>query len=159
MALGANAELGGMASTLVGARFVGTTATIFNVGDSRAYLLNGGQAHLLSRDHSLINDMLLTGEITPLQAANAANILKGLSCHFIVDAEFDEFNVNIATHELHPGERLLFCSDGINEVLSDVEIAALFISNSDDDLVNACKAARRAGGADDFSVILLTRLD
>ena len=54
VALCANAELVGMASTLVGVRVIGHTATIFNVGDSRAYLLtggaNGGQAQLLSRD-------------------------------------------------------------------------------------------------------------
>ena len=63
--------------------------------------------------------------------------------------------MNIATRELQPGERLLLCSDGLNEVLSDVEIAALFIGQSDDDLRNACKAARRAGGTDDFSAIVL----
>ena len=154
-ALSANAEQGGMSSTLVGARLIGNTATIFNIGDSRAYLLTGGQAHLLSRDHSLLNDMLVAGEITPEQAKNAASILKGLTCQFIVDAEFDEFNVNIVTHELQPGERLLLCSDGLNEVLSDAGIAALFVGNSDVDLLSACKASRRAGGADDFSVIVL----
>ena len=159
VARSANAELSGMASTLVGARLIGNTATIFNVGDSRAYLLTGGQAHLLSRDHSLLNDMLTAGEITPDQAKNAASILKGLTCQFIVDADFDEFNVNIVTHELQAGERLLLCSDGLNEVLNDAEIAAFFIGNSDDDLLNACKAARRAGGADDFSVIVLARQD
>lgn len=51
-----------MASTLVGVRIVGNAVTIFNVGDSRAYLLtggvNGGPVHILSRDHSLLNDML-----------------------------------------------------------------------------------------------------
>ena len=51
-----------MASSLVGVRIVGNAVTIFNVGDSRAYLLtsgvNGGPVHILSRDHSLLNDML-----------------------------------------------------------------------------------------------------
>jgi PPM family protein phosphatase len=162
-ALGANPDLYGMASTLVGVCLIGNAATIFNVGDSRAYLLangvNGGQVRLLSRDHSLLNDMLMAGEITADQAENAASILRGLTCQFIVDAEFDEFNVNIVTHELQPGERLLLCSDGLNEVLSDAGIAALFHSNSDDALLNACKAARHAGGTDDFSVIVLTRQD
>lgn len=161
--LSANAELVGMASTLVGVRLIGHTATIFNVGDSRAYLLTGyandGQAQLLSRDHSLLNDMLMANEITPEQAGNAASILRGLTCQFIADAEFDEFNVNIVTHELLPGERLMLCSDGLNEVLSDVEIAALLVGHSDDDLLNACKASRRAGGTDDFSVIVLTLED
>ena len=159
VALSANAELGGMASTLVGARLIGNTATIFNIGDSRAYLLTGGQAHLLSRDHSLLNDMLMAGEITPMQAENAASVMKGLTCQFTADAEFEEFQVNLVTHKLQPGERLLLCSDGLNEVLSDAEIAALLAGNSDEDLLNACKASRRAGGSDDFSVIVLTRQD
>ena len=158
--LSANAELVGMASTLVGVRLIGNVATIFNVGDSRAYLLTGradrAQAQLLSRDHSLLNDMLMAGEITPEQAKHAASITRGLSCQFIVDAEFDEFQVHIATHALQPGERLLLCSDGLNEVLSDVEMATLLSGNSAEDLRNACKAARRAGGTDDFSVIVLT---
>ena len=157
--LGDKPEYFGMASTLVGARLVGNAATIFNVGDSRAYLLtkadNGSQAHLLSRDHSLVSDMLTDGEITPEQAENAASIMRGLSCQFIADAEFDEFRVNIVTHTLQPGERLLLCSDGLNEVLSDTDIAALFVGNSDEDLMNAYKASRRAGGTDDFSVIVL----
>ena len=159
VALSANAELVGMASTLVGVRLIGNAVTIFNVGNSRAYLLTGGaeggQAQLLSRDHSLLNAMLVAGEISPEQAGNAASILHGLTCQFIADAEFDEFNVNIITHELQLGERLLLCSDGLNEVLSDAEIAALLVGHSDEDLLNACKASRRVGGTDDFSVIVL----
>ena len=77
-ALGDKPQNLGMASTLVGARLVGNTATIFNVGDSRAYLLTdsakGCQAQLLSRDHNQINDMLDDGEITPEQAENSASI-------------------------------------------------------------------------------------
>lgn len=162
-ALGVNPELRNMATTVVGARLIGNFATIFNVGDSRAYLLTNGvkgcQVSLLSRDHSIISDMVAEGQISPEAARSAASFLRGLSCQFIVDAEFDDFNVNIATHELQPAERLLLCSDGLNEVLSDVEIAALFISQTDDDLLNACRAARRAGGTDDFSVIVLALQD
>lgn len=158
-ALGASVECRGMASTLVGVRLVGRTATIFNVGDSRAYVLaseiDGCRARLLSRDHNVLNDMLAGGDITPEQAANAASFLRSLTSQFIVDAEFDGLNVHITTHVLQQGERLLLCSDGLNEVLGDARIAELFISHSADDLRNACKAARRAGGTDDFSVIVL----
>jgi len=157
-ALAADPAFHGMASTLVGARLCGSVATIFNVGDSRAYLLADGQARLLSRDHSLLSDMIDDGDITPAQAANAASFMRGLTSQFIADAEFDEFKVNTVTHELQTGERLLLCSDGLDEALNDSEIAELLAGNSDADLLNACKASRRAGGLDDFSVIVLALL-
>lgn len=51
------------------------------------------------------------------------------------------------------------CSYGLNEVLTDVEIAALFTGQSYDDLLKACKAARHSGGTEDFSVIVLALQD
>lgn len=154
-----NAQLSGMASTPVGVRLVGNAATIFNVGDSRAYLLRGGaaepDARLLSRDHSFLNELIDDGEITQAQSNDAASFMRGLTAQFITDAEFDEFKVNIVTHVLQPGERLVLCSDGLNELLSDTQIANLMVNHGEDDLLNACKASRRAGGTDDFSVIVL----
>ena len=149
----------GMASTLVGVRFDGNKATIFNVGDSRAYLLKMGakgcQVQLLTRDHNQLNDMHDAGEITPEQALSAASIYRGLTSQFIADPEFDEFRSNIVTLELQSGERLLLCSDGLTEALDDAELAGIFFENSDEDLMNAFKAARRAGGRDDFSALIL----
>jgi PPM family protein phosphatase len=133
-ALGDTPENFSMASTLVGARLVDNTATIFNVGDSRAYLLtdsaNGCQAKLLTRDHNLTSQ-------------------------FIADTAYDELHVNVVTHTLQQGERLLLCSNGLNEVLSDTEIAELFAENSGKALIKAYIASRRAGGTDDFSVIVI----
>jgi len=60
----------------------------------------------------------------------------------------------LLTLDFHPSNSLPLW-DGLNEVLSDAEIAALFVGNSDEDLLNACKASLRAGGTDDFSVIVL----
>lgn len=162
-ALGDTPENFGMASTLVGARLVGNTATIFNVGDSRAYLLtnieddraNGCQAKLLTRDHSVLSDMLDDGDITLEQAENAASIYRGLTSQFIADPAYDELHVNVVTHTLQQGERLLLCSDGLNEVLSDTKIAELFTENSGKALIKAYMASRRAGGRDDFSVIVI----
>ena len=161
VALAADPILEGMASTLVGVRMIGNAATIFNVGDSRTYLLTadsqGAHIRLLTRDHSALNDMIDEGEITQEQSENAASFLRGLTSQFMVDPGCDEFKVNVFTHTLQPGERLVLCSDGLNEVLSDAQIAALLgQDHSVDGLLNACKASRRAGGTDDFSVIVLT---
>ena len=155
----ANAQFAGMASTLVGVRLIGNSATIFNVGDSRAYLLTGDasspQIQLLSCDHSFLNDLIDAGEMTQAQSETAASFMRGLTSQFIADAEFDDFKVCVVSHAMQPGERLLLCSDGLNEVLSDTQIANLLLSHGEDDLLNACKASRRAGGTDDFSVIVL----
>ncbi len=78
---------------------------------------------------------------------------------FIVDTECDNFRVNIATQQLQPGERILLCSDGLNEALDDAQIASHFANEFEAGLVNVFKAARHAGGSDDFSVIVLTQLD
>ena len=156
VALSDNPRFHGMAATLVGMRLLGNTTTIFKVGDSRAYLMVDGRARLLSRDHSLLNDLIDDGEITPEQGENTASILQGLTCQFIVDAECDDFRVNITTHQLQPGERILLCSDGLNETLDDVQIASLFANESETELLDAFKAARQAGGTDDFSLIVLT---
>ena len=163
--LGDNPEYFGMASTLVGVRLVGNIATIFNVGDSRAYLLtdstsaNGRKARLLSRDHDLLNDMLDDGEITSEEARTAASIYRGLTSQFIADPTYDELQVNVVTHILKKGERLLLCSDGLNEVLSDTEIAELFAENSEEALLKAYMASRRAGGVDDFSGIVIEAIN
>ena len=158
-ALSARAEFHGMASTLVGVRLIGDAVTIFNVGDARAYLLtqgaNGPQARLLSRDHSVLNDLIDDGEITQAQSEHAASFMRGLTSQFMADPECDAFKVNLVSHTWQAGERLLLCSDGLNEVLSDAEIAALLCGHSEEDLLNACKASRRAGGTDDFSVIVI----
>ena len=93
VALSADPDLLGMATTLVGVRIVGNTVTIFNVGDSRAYLLtrgeSGPQARLLSRDHSMLTDMIDEGEITPEQSDNAASFMRGLTSQFMADPECD----------------------------------------------------------------------
>lgn len=56
------------------------------------------QVRLLSRDHTTLCNMVARGKMLTDEVRSAASFLKGLSCQFIVDAEFDEFNVNIVTH-------------------------------------------------------------
>lgn len=162
-ALANKAGLRGMSSTLVGVRVVGSSVSIFNVGDSRAYLLanhvDGCQARLLTRDHSVLNDLVDDGEITSEQSEDAASFMRGLTSQFVAEAEYEDFKVSIITHEWRAGERLLLCSDGLNEVLTDSQIGALLVGNSPEDLLNLCKASRRAGGTDDFSAIVLERLE
>ncbi|MEO9102119.1 MAG: protein phosphatase 2C domain-containing protein [Burkholderiaceae bacterium] len=159
--LGRRPHLRGMASTLVGCRIAGAEVTVFNVGDSRAYLLADDRAVLLSRDHSVLNEMVEDGDLTAEQAGEAATFMRGLTSQFVVEADDDaeNFQVNIATTLWQPGERLLLCSDGLNEAHSDAQIATGLAAGADvAQLLNLCKQARRAGGTDDFSVVVLSRI-
>lgn len=160
--LGRSPRLRGMASTLVGCRIVGLVVTVFNVGDARAYRLTGDQAVLLSRDHSVLNDLVEDGELSADQASDAASFMRGLTSQFAVetDADPDDFQVKISSLTWQPHERLLLCSDGLNEVLSDKQIANGLASGTEaTKLLDLCKQARRAGGTDDFSVAVLGRTE
>jgi PPM family protein phosphatase len=133
-----NPKYCGMASTLVAAKLIGNDVTIFNVGNGRAYLLTEVENSFRAQRLSLDN---------------------GLSSQFIADPAYNGLQVNVVTHTLQQGERLLLCSDGVNAVLNDAQVAALFAENSDEALLKAYMASRRAGGVDDFSVIVIEVID
>lgn len=156
-AFGADARYRGMASTLVGVRISGNVVTVFNVGDSRAYLLRSGHARLLSRDHSVLNDLIDEGEVSAADAPEAASFLRALTSQFVADPELDGFAIHSVSYTWFKEEKLLLCSDGLTEALSDHEIAALLEGGANPDLRGVYLAARKAGARDDISVLLLSR--
>ncbi len=124
----------GVASALIGAKLVGKDVTIFNVGNAHAYLLVGGENGCRAQRLSFDND--------PKR-------------RFIAHPVCEELGVNIVTRRLLDGERILLCSDGEYPVLTLAKIAELFAENTDEALLKAYMASRRAGGVDDFSVIVI----
>jgi serine/threonine protein phosphatase PrpC len=146
----------GMATTLAGVRIERTDVTVFNVGDSRVYVLDkDGGIHQLTRDQTLLQDMLDNGEITAEEASHAASIYQGLTGQFIADSSFDEFRFNITHHTLQAGEKLLLASDGLYEALTDDEVAMLIGNGSSQCLQDTFTASRKHGGTDDFSLICI----
>ena len=85
-------------------------------GDSRAYLLRGGVLKQISRDHSLVQEMVDGGMLTPEQAEKhpRANVITRA-----VGADLDDFEMEKVSDRLQPGDRLLLCSDGLCKTLSD----------------------------------------
>jgi protein phosphatase/serine/threonine-protein phosphatase Stp1 len=91
-------------------------------GDSRAYLLRGGVLRQITRDHSLVQELVEAGAIAPHEADShpRANVITRA-----VGAELDDLSLDKVSDRLHPGDRFLLCSDGLCKTLPDGEIASL----------------------------------
>jgi PPM family protein phosphatase len=152
-AANANPQYAGMGTTLVVAVFREQHVLLGHVGDSRCYRLRNGRLQQITRDHSLLQEQIDAGLITPEQAAFSAN--KNL----VTRAVGVEDTVLLETHQhdLLLGDVFLLCSDGLSDMLEDAAIEQLLLSG--DSLETACQmlvdAANDAGGKDNISVILV----
>ncbi len=141
----------GMATTLVAAVILADRAVIANVGDSRAYVINRSKvtARQISLDHSLVQEQVRMGILTPEEAEKAPNknvITRALGTDPAV--KVDVFEV-----PLIPGDTVLLCSDGLVRVVSDAEIAKIVASNPLATAVDKLVAlANSRGGPDNISV-------
>lgn len=155
-AANSNAQYAGMGTTLLLVVLRETRALIGHVGDSRCYRLRDGALTQITRDHSLLQEQIDAGLITPAQAAVSQH--KNL----VTRAVGVEDTVLLETHihELLPGDKLLLCSDGLSDMIDDELIAELLQQH--DALPEAAQAlvdaANDAGGRDNISVILVHAL-
>src|SRR5512137_415805 len=151
-AANSNPQYAGMGTTLVVAVFRDTRLLVGHVGDSRAYRLRAGRLQQITRDHSLLQEQIDAGLITPEQAAFSAN--KNL----VTRAVGVEDTVLLETHQhdVLPGDVYVMCSDGLSDMLDDARIAQVLqahdsLETSSHALIDA---ANDAGGKDNISVIL-----
>jgi protein phosphatase len=151
-AANSNPQYAGMGTTLVVAVFRDGRLLLGHVGDSRCYRLRGGRLQQITRDHSLLQEQIDAGLITPEQAAFSAN--KNL----VTRAVGVEDTVLLETHqhEVSAGDVYLLCSDGLSDMIDDTAIAQLLQSHA---ALPECgqaliDAANDAGGKDNISVIL-----
>lgn len=152
-----DASLRGMGTTLTAIALQGaSTAVLGHVGDSRAYLMRDGAVTQVTDDHSLVEQLVREGRLTPEEAQNhpqRAIITRALG----VDSEVQVDTYRI---DLRPGDRLLICSDGLTNMLSDDTIASALRRHADpqqaaDTLVDM---ANQAGGDDNITVVVLDAL-
>lgn len=136
------------------------TCRIAHVGDSRAYRLRRDRMEQLTRDHSLVQDLVERGELLPEQARKALNRNVITRAVGIDEALQPETTVV----ELGAGELVLLCSDGLWDMLEDADMARLLGScGPGRGELAACAealvaAANAAGGLDNVSVVLARRL-
>ena len=145
-------ELDGMGTTMVLGYVQGDQIFFGNVGDSRAYLFSENELWQITEDHSLVNEQIRSGMITPAQAENVVG--KNVITRSV---GFEEsVKPDIYQRTLKAGEGYLFCSDGLCGLISDEMIAEIVESCNDDQIVPRCiEEAKAAGGDDNISVIFL----
>jgi serine/threonine protein phosphatase PrpC len=142
-----------MGSTLVCAFLIGNHAYLAHLGDSRVYLLRDKSIHQLSIDHSLVQQLVSNGQISPDEARLHPQRNVILRCL----GEKPKVEVDVYTQDLMPGDRLLLCSDGLSGMLDDRQIQIITQQSPSPQI--ACDylvdSANLAGGFDNISIILV----
>jgi len=148
-----NKEHDGMGTTIVAALIIGKNLYLGNVGDSRAYLINKDKIRQLTKDHSLVQELLDNGKITAEQAKNhpQKNIVTRIVGYYS-NIEVDRFHCNI-----FGDDNILLCCDGLTDLVSDNEIKKIVMNtdNPQEACENLVKSANNHGGNDNISVILI----
>jgi len=148
----AERSLHGMGTTLTVLRVRGRTATIAHVGDSRAFLVHGGQMLQLTQDHTLVALLVESGALDPKEAAGHPER------HVLTQAVGPpaEIDPELSQAQIPRGARLLLTSDGLHDVVPEAEIAALASRRDLDAAVSALIArARELGGPDYITALLV----
>jgi protein phosphatase len=141
-----------MGATFTGALLSPGWMAHVHVGDSRLYLLRNGALAQLSRDHTLVQEFVEAGYLTIEAAQNhpyRGLLTRGLGVH-------DEVEPDSGICALHPGDRLLLCTDGLTDMVDEREIAGLLgmPARADEAATGLVEAANSAGGRDNVSVIV-----
>lgn len=147
-------SLRGMGTTLT-AGVLGEDGTLLigHVGDSRAYLLRDGALSRITTDHSLVQELVATGELTEEQAERDPR--RSMITRVIgLDSDL---NVDLHPVILVPGDRVMICSDGLTNMVSESELTDLLTKESDPTTAaqRLVDAANAAGGVDNITVLVL----
>lgn len=142
-----------MGSTLTGFMVVGDHAYIVNVGDSRTYMVRGGQIYRLTTDHSLVGQLVAGGLIEPDDVythPQRSQIFRSLG-------DKPNVQIDIFKQQLQPGDILLSCSDGLWEMIRDPQIEGILTGAPDPQ--TACmqliEMANANGGEDNVSAVIV----
>jgi serine/threonine protein phosphatase PrpC len=148
-----DSECSGMGTTLVAVIADGKHAVVANVGDSRAYSIDENNIVRVTRDHSLVEDLLMKGDLTIEEARSHPR--KNLITRALGTEETIE--CDIFTLDIKQGDNILLCSDGLTNPVEDQEILYEVLHGGKKEL--ACDRlidiANERGGKDNITVVLL----
>jgi protein phosphatase len=149
----ANAEHAGMGTTLTAVYVGAEEVAIAHVGDSRAYCLRGGELLRLTDDHSLVDELIRQGKLTPEEAVEHPQrsvITRALGPE-------PEVEIDTCSYRARDGDVYLLCSDGLTTMVPDAFIAKILLTHPHlhDAGETLIAAANEAGGRDNITVVLL----
>lgn len=149
-------ELDGMGTTLTSILFVGNKLGLAHIGDSRAYLLRGGELAQITRDDTFVQSLVDEGRITPEQAHTHPQ--RSLIMRALTGNEIDP---TLVMREARSGDRYLLCSDGLSDVVSDetIENTMLEGGGSDECADRLIELALRSGAPDNVTVVVADVID
>jgi len=151
-AANSNPQYTGMGTTLVVGVFQDERLMLGHIGDSRCYRLRGQEFEQITKDHSLLQEQIDAGLITPEQALTSLNknlVTRALGVEDSVMLEVNE-------HRAELGDLYLMCSDGLSDMVPDAGIAAILKGEGslEQKATRLIIAANDAGGRDNISVLL-----
>lgn len=152
----ADPSLDGMGTTVCGVLFDGDRCALANIGDSRGYLLREGVMRRITRDHSWVQTLVDDGRISEAEALvhpHRSLILRVLNGHPSNTPDLDWLDVE-------PGDRLLFCSDGLCGLVTDADIAQVLVDSDPERVLQRLIAmAHHEGGLDNITIVLADVVD
>jgi protein phosphatase len=148
-------ESRGMGSTGVAAIMLPPDGAVAWVGDSRAYVLEGGTLRQITRDHSLVQRLIEIGQITAEQARHHEH--KNVITRSLGARQSGPAGAEAVALKLKRGQRFLLCSDGLTTHVEDAQIHDILRRHSDpyDAARELIAAANAGGGTDNISVIII----
>jgi protein phosphatase len=148
-----NPQYSGMGTTLVVGVFHASTLVLGHIGDSRCYRLRNGEFLQITKDHSLLQEQIDAGLITPEQAAGSS--IKNLVTRAL--GVEDAVMLDLNEYEVEAGDSYLMCSDGLSDMVDDAEIASILGGPSPVELKadSLVATANEHGGRDNISVLLV----
>jgi PPM family protein phosphatase len=146
-------EAGNLGCTVTCALVQNHLAVIANVGDSRTYLLRNNQLQQITEDHSYVGQLVQSGQLAPEEIYNHPQrnvVTRALGSQ-------PDVEVDLWSHMLHAGDRLLLCSDGLWEMVRDPAVIARLLGEEDVETAvhNLIAMANAEGGADNIGVVVV----
>lgn len=144
-------SMAGMGTTMVACTIMGGYAYVANVGDSRLYLASD-EFKQITQDHSLIAEMVRMGELTPEEGRNHPD--KNIITRAVGTS--DEIKVDFFDFKLEPGDKIVMCSDGLSNMVSDSDIYEILKGNDGENKAQILvDQANVNGGKDNIAVVVI----